>query len=341
MIKYRVLYILTLLLFTFCLWHLLKDNFVCDLSRESNAVRTAKLHATNTSSKLLLPPLANQTGHWIGNTWIPPMGWKSFSADELRTLYSNVSTLWYGDSTCRRASATFFAILEDTDPNPEVERINQAAVIDINKAKVTETCTDPIFVNQSLSLCRKMPVAGDFLLKTGGCIYELEEFLLSELAGNTTILNEVDVMIIALGIWESLRPFDCRVHNRDMWTLLNDTLSALATLAAERDVTILWRTSGYNADVSVKGKANALLQQMNTFVMNRLDELAASARHQSVRTSNLFYVHWGGAMLSRSFGDNRVVGDMKPHYGLEARYALIQMVTNILYERTNVLSVSG
>jgi hypothetical protein len=51
-----------------------------------------------------------------------------------------------------------------------------------------------------------------------------------------------------------------------------------------------------------------------------------------VTDPKLSYVDWGGAILPRSFGEDRIVGDMPAHNGLEPRHVLLQMITNELLE---------
>jgi hypothetical protein len=51
------------------------------------------------------------------------------------------------------------------------------------------------------------------------------------------------------------------------------------------------------------------------------------------------YVNWGDAVAPRSFAAERIVGDLKPHYGLEPRQMLVQMITNQLayMDRTMIM----
>jgi hypothetical protein len=58
-----------------------------------------------------------QRGSWIGNNWVPPVGWKHYSASELRNFYRDTSILWIGDSTARRAATTMYGILNTTNSN--------------------------------------------------------------------------------------------------------------------------------------------------------------------------------------------------------------------------------
>jgi len=90
------------------------------------------------------------TGSWIGNTWIPPVGWKLYSASELPDLYKDTSMLWVRDSTCRRSFATFYCILNSTQEHVNIPEIDDASVIDINKRSKTEPC--PIWSNHNPTL---------------------------------------------------------------------------------------------------------------------------------------------------------------------------------------------
>jgi len=216
--------------------------------------------------------------------------------------------------------------------------------------------------------------------------------------------NSIVVVIVSFGIWEAVRPWDCREneHDHDLLTLNNndhqqeDTTRNRTTIllsVLERcnqlqrlnpNMIILWRTSGFVDDDSTNynnnnnnnnndyhhsgqvklSKANMIVQEMNNFVMDYIDQrnqqlllssllltqqeqnqtTSSSALgrfiqknnnncHHTTTTNNyLTYVDWGGAIQSRSFGKERIQGDLKPHYGLEPRLVLIQMITNRLKE---------
>ena len=52
---------------------------------------------------------------------------------------------------------------------------------------------------------------------------------------------------------------------------------------------------------------------------------------QQSNNSLVEYLHWGGAVEARSFGDKRISAeDHYNHYGLEARLVFLQMLTNVL-----------
>jgi hypothetical protein len=59
---------------------------------------------TSTSSR-------NKTGSWIGNSWIPPPGWRLFSAKKMLDLYKDKTVLFMGDSMARRLAVTLYETL--------------------------------------------------------------------------------------------------------------------------------------------------------------------------------------------------------------------------------------
>lgn len=201
----------------------------------------------------------------------------------------------------------------------------------------------------------------EFIIHTGGCtkvfeyLLELELELLAATSpsssspsssgrGNNatesddtsnSLVAAADVIVIANGIWEPFRPRDCRVPGRNITDILAGTIDKLDQVQRRRPGTVIvWRTSGFSATPAPNERS--IIYTINTFVMDRIDELAARYRKEGIR-SNLTYVHWGGAVGVRSHGDGRIKGDIDQHYGLEPRLTLVQMITNRLQEyRDNV-----
>jgi hypothetical protein len=226
-------------------------------------------------------------------------------------------------------------ITNSSSSHVSVDEINDPSVIDVNKKKKVEVCDRWTNHTHKPALCRVMPrgsgSGGSFLLKAEACLAELELFLGDELSGNSNITADVDIVSISLGIWEAIRPWDCREKNenrtRSMLQIQNDTISLLEKLQSPRR-TIVWRTSGFMAS----GKEN-FVSNMNGKALDMIEEIALGAGPSSSSTSNLTYVDRGGAVYPRSFGKARIAGDIKPHYGLEARYVLVQMITNQVASR--------
>jgi hypothetical protein len=223
-----------------------------------------------------------------------------------------------------------FGILQETSDNVPVSNIDSHQVIDINKSnKTQEFC--PKWVNHSYHpyLCRKMPQSSpdhEFLYVANTCLKNIPDFVSTELA-NRTITQNVDLIIVSQGIWEIVRPWNCKSSGKNFSQLLEEGIRSLTQL----QIPIIWRTSGYfdttyydggkgSADVEKKENATTT---MNQEAMDLIDQVA---------DPNLSYVDWGGAILSRSFGKERLQGDMPSHYGLEPRHVLLQMITNHLLE---------
>jgi len=280
-----------------------------------------------------------QRGHWIGNTWIPSHGWRYHSAKEMRDFYRGKSILWIGDSSARRAATTMYGILNSTNATTmhvPVKIINDRSVIDVNKKKTTEHCNQWLNHSHHPLLCRPTPgeKGGSFVVLTSNCLTGLEIFLEAELSGQSNVTNEMDVVILSLGIWEGIRPRDCKDRNESPRTLLarqNETIALLAKLQSERR-TIVWRTSGYSGN----GVGTDLVHNMNEKAMDQIEDIASALRARNVM-SNLTFVDWGGAVRPRSFAIERITGDIHPHYGLEARHVLIQMIMNQLIAQSAII----
>jgi hypothetical protein len=309
-----------------------------DLVKETKTKRTVQ-QSVSTREAFPCDELTReeQRGSWIGNNWVPPPGWRFYSASELRNFYRDTSILWVGDSTARRAATTMYGILNGLSNHVSVDAIDHPSVINVNKKSKTEELCDR-WTNHTHhpSLCRVMPGGSDrggsFILKDEPCLAGLELFVSDELSGNSNITADVDIIIISLGIWEAIRPSDCREKSeipRSMLQIQNDTISLLEKLQSPRR-TIVWRTSGF---MDSGRKNENFVIAMNRKAMDKIEEIASRRRRPTNSTSNLTYVDWGGAVHPRSFERARIAGDIKPHYGLEARYVLVQMITNQLASR--------
>jgi hypothetical protein len=52
--------------------------------------------------------------------------------------------------------------------------------------------------------------------------------------------------------------------------------------------------------------------------------------NQKRHSTNITVVDWGTVISKRSYGNERIAGDMKPHYGLEARLLFAQQLLHEL-----------
>lgn len=272
-------------------------------------------------------PLRNMTGTWIGNTWIPPPPWRYFSAEDMRTLLGGRRILWIGDSTSRRAAMNMFAVLNNTgDPHIGIQKMEKD--INVNKRVKSDDCETwkAYTANQTgypnIDVCRPLyPQGGEIALLDAACIQGLRNFLLAETKRDLGLLRHYDVIIISLGIWHDVRPRDCRlIDGETISAVTNEAIEILGNITSIElpDIRIIWRTGGWKKDVAHESHKATL--EFNRVIMDTIDG------HHS-NSSTMSYVNWGDAVLPRSF-EERIVGDLKPHYGLEPRHVLVQMIAN-------------
>jgi hypothetical protein len=278
-------------------------------------------------------PYEEQKGSWIGNHWVPPNGWRYFSAEELRTVYKDKSIMWVGDSLARRAGATMYAILNDaSDVNVPVAPIDASSAINVNKHGMSDPCRKwtascergkQFDCKHQPRWCRTMPGGvGDYAYLKKYLFSDVIAFFSDELSGKYNITEDFDTIIIAMG-------------NHDKGRSRNSTLSkmtkAINILGKVQSIgkTIIWRTTGFQ-----NNKANSeYFMEINKKAVAQIDSIATRLQHEKNTVSNLTCINWSGAVYPRSFGENRIKGDHPEHYGLQGRLVLIQMITNHLASR--------
>jgi hypothetical protein len=293
--------------------------------------------STNVAPPPTNPPIVlqrqEQQGSWIGNTWIPPKGWRYYSADELIDFYGERSLLWVGDSTGWGAARTLYGVLnhKTTSKYLESDAVVKPKKLPGNKEIPGKFPCDSYGYAKDLILqnfCHDMPEGrpgGKFLFTRRNTLYQLESFLLNEISGAGNMTKNVDLIIVTVGVWEQVRPKDCKDKsgkNRTTNALLNDTIALLEQFQSNGTM-IVWTTSGFREKISEE-----FLVDLNEKAMNEIDDFSLKHKSSNNATSNLTYIDWGAVALPRSYGQDRIKGDMLPHYGIEARHAAIQMVTN-------------
>ena len=91
---------------------------------------------------------------------------------------------------------------------------------------------------------------------------------------------------------------------------------------------VVWRTSGYSDWGAERAKETKQMNQQMIRIIH-----AHWEQHPPVfGEPHLILWDWGSAVEERSLGMDRIQGDNKAHYGFEARWAGIQMLTNLLVE---------
>ena len=278
----------------------------------------------------LAPQLSpsEQQGTWMGNWWVPPSGWEIFGPEDLRHIFHNTSMLWLGDSTARRTSTTLYHIIENHNVTEALGRkeMNPKSRLNINKGVIVEPCLK--WDNSSLHYpyyCRTMPnrPENDFIHMFKPCFHEIAPFLRDEIAGLSNVTDNINVLVVSMGVWHVVHPKECLdFDNTTEW--LDQVLESLYDFQRARPhVKVIWRTSNYDPKHSAPKT-----ELINEYSMEQIDkyqsELSAS------ETARVTYIDWGTAVRSRTVGKDRVPADINPHTGLEPRLVMIQMIANLL-----------
>lgn len=296
---------------------------------------------------------------WIGNHWIPPAGIPTYNPKEMRSVFQRHNTLFGGDSNCRQDMTTLFAIINNTvtysstDSNSSLIPEEEEAIpfsdlskdMNINKLTITHTCQLRDFSNESVRgrlrdpskfLCFHVPLLnakkrqdqmhGKFDMLWAACPPELVEMIEIELAEDSSaatisMLKEYDVLFVDLGIWEVHSTRDCRRERNETESTcdrVEEALNALKTVSSP-NLNIFWKTTGGSGSDNDYHREN--LKRMNNCVRRWFN------MHQP---NFLHLVDYELQIRPRTYGRDRIVGDMHPHWGAEARLLTAQLFTHAL-----------
>jgi hypothetical protein len=215
-------------------------------------------------------------GSWLGNTWIPPNGWRHFSAQAMTDLYKDKTILWIGDSTSRRGGLTMFEIFDSsnnaTTPHIDYRKIEDTAGLNRNQGPVRDKC---ILINEKRSgnghpnICRRIPGGGSGMLilrepvycnRNMGWFFQHELELLKNYYSSpstsryTPLTINGNVIIISIGPWEVQSPFLCLKHpsNKTVEEWIDYAVDMVESFQRQTNITILWKTCGF-----VNGDSNS------------------------------------------------------------------------------------
>jgi hypothetical protein len=292
--------------------------------------------SSSLSSPLLvlprLPPI-HLNSSWVGNLWIPPPGYHLYSPSSLGQLLSNESFLFFGDSIARRTMTTLYAMLNATTNNDiSVSDLTDSRIVDVNRQGkgYTEYCAQP-----GLSLCRPNPGNANRTIDWGGdepgktgCTRHLSEYF-----GNATTswvtdsLRKYTIVILSTGAWDMVGGANCNLKGAN--ATVNAAIDTLIQVPQRDNLTIVYRTWG-----TIGNPANdPIVQGINALIRSRIEQHEESYLRSTGRLSSITYVDWGSVILPRSSGKKRIAGDVKAHYGYEARFVFLQMLVNHLVAR--------
>lgn len=277
---------------------------------------------------------------WMGNAWIPPPGTRLYAAHEIQSYLRQFSILFLGDSTMRRAYGTLYAIFNASSPSLiGIPALDDPTVIDVNKKGYF--IEEPCFRISNTSLCRHMPhTKKKFDLVRSTCLDDMVRFIDSPLFSE--IKNDYDLIVASGGLWDTNPRYRglCLGDKRGLPRFpegppvaLDKLMELLQEVASSSTRRVVWRTSGFNNYRNKKEEedpGNRILLELNQQAVRCIRTLAQQRWNRTGQPSNLTYIDWGKALLPRSFGEERIHGDLNVHYGLEARLLFIQMLMNHL-----------
>jgi hypothetical protein len=293
-------------------------------------------------------PLESVT--WVGDQWFLPDGYRVYTPLEMRDFFSRHSSVWIGDSTIRRAYLTLHAILTTKDNNTSGKYLESKAVMNVNKREADgrtnqeETCQryanytfDPI--DGSSLICRTTTSNNNnnnnssaFMTYLGeGCSQPTTRFLTKKAL---PLFQNYSIVIISTGLYDAIGRCERRGGSeQDRLTKRRARIPDLAKQFMEAALSfssssssssnnnattqqVVYRTLGHQLD----GKSEDMIQLMNQHMLNL------------TKNNSILSVDWGEAVKSRSFGEDRIVGDNGYHYGHSARILFIQMLMNRLVQ---------
>ena len=139
-----------------------------------------------------------------------------------------------------------------------------------------------------------------------------------------TLEEGYSVLILSLGIWEVVRPRDCRSSNTSEIPekFLIELLDSLNEIS-NPSLFIIWKTHGSTAH-----------EQSNLDMRQKTMSLIQAAEQWFVSTAPKYMglANFGAAVSSRSYGTNRIAGDLKPHWGYEARLLSMQLIGHLVLQ---------
>jgi hypothetical protein len=301
---------------------------------------------------LPLPPV-HINSSWLGNQWIPPPGYKTYSADEIQNYFHQQSILIVGDSTARRMYSTLYGILNATENSYDIKvsDIDSPSILNINRGRSSTFCH-----KVGYQVCRKMPTSSINQTSTNRFNYDLLNveclFQLADIAKHkssrlwTQWVQNYSLVIFVIGPHEVMNYPKCvaeehagrKIQTDDFFNQFfqnDDYLNGSNT-------TFVWRTWGMNAKRRVSQSSTQDNEKFwgearthNAYVKTLIDTNGISRMEAGKAPSSISYIDFGQAVLPRLYpAKKRIHGlDHVAHYGLEIRLAFVQMLMNHLVEK--------
>ncbi len=261
------------------------------------------------------------------------------------------SILLVGDSNARQLYGTLSAMLNASSPatnhsshnldNLDTWDMDATHIIDLNKHTITEVCTA-----RNTSTCRHL-TRFDNQPSNAKVVNDLNIDFLSATCPEHILAIDLDrlfqdytLVLVHLGAWHLLTK--CRARLADD----GDFRQVLMKLNTFRlaNLTIVWLTMGsFGNTADYLGKVRwKLSQRINLKLQEVLEQTRREEEHERYKAANtstqpprysLTVLDWGLVMLPTSWPyQDRIHGDIAPHYGLEGRLVQVQMLINHLLD---------
>lgn len=272
----------------------------------------------------------------------------------IREIFTTENTLWIGDSTARQDYQTLYRLMHLDETNDNItsldlprDPLNRDYIInrgkrgpvdqfhcpvreapdtphfaDLGQVKGTDqncyTKTAAMDENGFWSNFSLQDQTGKFDLSSSAC---LKGILSTIKEYKKEYEHEYSVLIISSGIWEVIRPWDCKgtnesVSHEAISKRQEDLLDFLLEFSGP-SMFVIYKTHGPSKH------QNGEQVRIEQGLVNRSRDWFGEKQPKFMDLADF---HW--AIRNRTYGPDRIDGDLKPHWGLEARLLSIELISN-------------
>ena len=314
---------------------------------------------------------------WETNTsrrWIPPKDVPVLLPIEIRQIFLSENTAWIGDSTARQDYQTMYHVIytsseHETNKTLDMQTQNLNKYINRGKRAVPKVfycaarqehegegdgwnelaqvkgadtnCSGLVPENnQTWAYFALDDGKGKFDYLRRDCTKDILDWVTKR---QDFLRQHYSVLVVANGIWEVVRPNDCKKKIEVPVDGTNTTVSQVipSSQVLKDLLNALSELSGPSFFVVFK-LFGPSLDQRNKENNTIYKDLTSAARDWFTENSPPYMdiVDFDKAIKGRTFGENRISGDLKAHWGLEARLLSIQMIADVV-ERKQIRAGIG
>ncbi len=286
---------------------------------------------------------------WIGNQWVPPKGVPYFLPKQIRHMFRSENTFWLGDSTARQDYQTMYQLMNGDSATPDQlnkhknknkERASlpmhcparrqseesDGFILDLGQVKGTD---QNCYANATGMSTNEADIGKSWSNKTGkfdlgfkgGCF---TRFMYPMKTHIDLMKREYSILVISAGIHESERPQLCQNATESDEVVASHALDLLDFLFQEvsgPSLFVIWKTHGTKSNDQSNAKTKRIDQSIVTAARSWFAE--QQPPYMDLADFNL-------EIEERTHGPDRIEGDLKAHWGLEARLLSIEMISDIV-----------